>query len=115
MWLLKLHGGLELTEQELGNWDAVPVNAEIEALALAIPRDGAPPYVLEYKHFERYCCSRIGTSVAGLAGNVVGYSVALEKAGLVIEQDIFPNGMRLMAFGAARSSIPERCWRRGIS
>jgi hypothetical protein len=40
--------------------------------------------------------------------------VALEKAGLVIEQDIFPNGMRLMAFGAVRSSIPERCWRRGI-
>jgi len=113
MWLLKLKGGLELTEAELGAWDNVPTNTEIEALALAIPRDGAPPYVLEYKHFERYCCSRIGNSVTGVAGLVVGYSVALEKGGLVIEQDIYPSGMRLMAFGAAASQIPERCWRRG--
>jgi hypothetical protein len=115
MWLLKCKGGLELTEADLGTWDAVPINAEIEALALAIARDNAPPYVLEYKRFERYCCSRIGSSVAGLGGHVVGYSVAVEKGGLVIEQDIFPAGMRLTAVSVYWSQIPERCWRRGTT
>ena len=113
MWLLTLKDGLQLTEASLGNWDNVPMNAEIETLALAMPRDNAPPYVLEYQRFERYCCSRIGSAIAGLAGNVVGYSVAVQLHGLVIEQDIYPHGMRLTAQGAARSQIPERCWRRG--
>ena len=113
MWLIKLHDGLELTELELGTWDNVPPNAEIESLSLAIARDNAPPYVLEYRRFEAYCCSRIGSSVAGLAGNVVGYSVAVEKNGLIIEQDIYPHGMRLTAQGAEKSQIPSRCWRRG--
>ena len=113
MWLLKLRGGLEITEHELGTWDRVPVNAEIDALAFSMPRDNAPPYVLEYRSFERYCCSRIGAAMPGAAGHCVGYSVAVEKNGVVIEQDIYPTGMRLTAQDAERSRIPERCWRRG--
>jgi len=115
MWLIKIEGGIELTEADLGCWDNVPANAEIEALAFDIPRDQARPYIVEYKNFERYCCARIANSATGLAGKAVGYSVAVEKGGMVFEHDIFADGMRLQAQAVARTQIPERCWRRGFN
>jgi hypothetical protein len=103
MWLLRLKNGLELSESEFP-WDQVPAGVEIESLALAFPRENAPPYMLEYKGFERYCCTRLSRA---------GYRVAVQKGGMIFEHAVFPNGMRLHAQAQSRNPIPERYWRRG--
>jgi hypothetical protein len=113
MWLLRIKGGLEVTEAELGRWDNVPADAAIEALAFTIAREGALPYVLEYKGFERYCCARIATAAHGLRGLAVGYSIAVQQGGMVFAHDILANGMRFTARPEGRCGIPDRCWRRG--
>lgn len=113
MWLLRLKNGVELTEQDLGCWDNVPADAEIAALAIAIPREGATPYIIEWKDYERYCCARIGQAAQGAIGNVVGYSVNVVKAGQVLEHDILCNGMKLRTYVEEKCAVPARCFRRG--
>ncbi len=113
MFLLKLKGGIELTEAELGSWDNVPANAEIEALAIAVPRPGANPYIIDYKGYELYCCARIGSAAQGVEGSSIGYSVALIKDRQVTEHDILPEGMRLRSYPEDKCEIPTRCFRRG--
>ena len=115
MWLLKLRGGVEMTESDLGCWDNVPANVDIEALAIAIQRENARPYVMEYKGYERYCCARVSHAGQGLNGIPIGYSVTAIKDGQVFEHDILPDGMRFKSYPEEKCQVPERCFRRGVS
>ena len=114
MWMLKLRGGVELTEGECQVWDNVPNSAEIEKLAFSIARNTAAPYIIEYAGFEEYCCSRIASAIQGADGRFIGYSVAVVKNGLVLEHDIFLDGMRLKLYPRDKCEIPDRCFRRGV-
>jgi hypothetical protein len=113
MWLLRLKGGLELTESELGYWDNVPAGADIDALAFSIPREGAPPYTIEYNGYEEYCCAKVGSAAQGMEGSPLGYQVIVVKHGVVLEHDLLPDGMRLRMYPREKCQVPDRCFRRG--
>jgi len=113
MWMLKLRDGLEITEEQMKFWDNVPSNVEIKALAFAVPRRDAPPYVLEMKGYEEYCIERMGASVEGLE-RVIGYCLLASKDRQVFKVEIHPSGMRFESYHRASSKTPDRCWRRGV-
>lgn len=113
MWMLKLRGGVELTEGECQVWDNVPNSAEIEKLAFSIVRNDAKPYIIEYAGFEEYCCARIANAFQGGDGRFIGYSIAVVKNGVVLEHDIFLDGMRLKLYPRDKCQTPDRCFRRG--
>jgi hypothetical protein len=113
MWVLRLKGGTEITEEQMRFWDNVPQNVEIEALAMAIQRQGAAPYILEMKGYEEYCVERMGAFVAG-ATRMTGYCLLGIKDAQVFKVEVRPDGMRFESYHRYTSKTPDRCWRRGI-
>jgi hypothetical protein len=115
MWLLRLKDGLELTEKELGCWDNVPGDVEIAAAALVINRQGAKPYVIDYHGYEQYCIARVGSAPQGAVATFVGYSVSVIKQGVVLEHEIYGDGMKLRMYPRERCDVPDHCFRRGTA
>ncbi len=113
MWLLKLKQGVELTEKQMGFWDNVPANVEIEAVAFAMPRTNAQPYILEMRGYEEYCIERMSSSVAG-RDQSIGYCLLGAKDHVVFKVEILSSGMRFESHARYSLSLPDRCWRRGI-
>jgi hypothetical protein len=113
MWLLRCEGGLELTEAELGCWDNVSLHVEIESAAMVIQRQGAEPYVIEYRDYEQYCIARLASAAQGQEGKVVGYCVTVCRHDAVLEHEIRPDGMRVIVKPRNQCDVPDRCFRRG--
>ena len=113
MWMLRLKQGIEITEDQVQYWDNVPANVEIEAVAFAMPRTNAQPYILEMKGYEEYCIERVGNSVAGMDLSI-GYCLLGAKDHMVFKVEIQPAGMRFESYARYTSKTPDRCWRRGV-
>ena len=113
MWHLKLRGGLEISEQQMRNWDQVPSDVEIDRAALIFQRPGTVPYVIELSGYERYCIARsVSAGFAG-AGSEQGYCLYGGKSNLVTELEVLPSGMRMKMYSLEQCHLPERCWRNG--
>jgi hypothetical protein len=114
MWLLKLKGGVELTEGQLEYWDNVPMDVEIEALALVQSRNGKM-LVHDFRGYEEYCCARMAVAGSGGPGENIGYCMYGVKAKIVTETEITRDGTRTKSYPREKSDVPERCWRKGIT
>src|SRR6266567_9183787 len=98
MWHLRLSGGVEISEQQMRNWDQVPKDVEIDSAALIFQRPGALPYVIELSGYERYCIARsVSAGFAG-AGSEQGYALYGGKSDLVTELEVLPSGMRMKMY-----------------
>jgi hypothetical protein len=111
MWHLKLKGGLELSENQVGVWDRVPANVEIEAVAFVVARQSnIPPFVMDFRGYDAYCCARVANASIG-AHSVVGYAVSLRKRDQVHEVILTPDGMHFRTMSIDKHDLPEHCWR----
>ncbi len=115
MWMLKLKGGIEATEKELKLWDNVPQDAEIEALALAIERNGHPPYIVEVKGYEEICCGKLGSVVGGGPGKIIGWVIFAVSNSHVSEFTIRNDGVSLKSYHRDKLTLNPSCLRRMIS
>ena len=113
MWLLKLKNGLEISEAQARFWDNVPPHVEIEAMAFAIKRNNAPPYVLDMRGYEEYCIERMDISNS-VEDQVIGYCLLGVKDSQVFKIEIHSAGMKFKSYSRSESTIPDRCWRKGI-
>jgi hypothetical protein len=113
MWHLRLKGGLELSEQELGNWDAVPATAEIDRAGLCLARAGERVFVIEIAEMEAYAIARTAAGVVGGALIANGYCLYGRRGEVVTELTILPSGMQMKSYPIDKCDLPERCWRRG--
>ncbi len=110
--MLKLKGGLEVTEKELTCWDNVPTDAEIEAVALGIERKGFPPYIIEIKGYEEICVGKIGSSVGGGPTKIVGFAVFCVASDNVTEFTIKNDGVTLRNYSRSKLTIRPEALRR---
>ena len=108
MFLLKLKGGLELTEAEVKCWDNVPQNIEIEKLALALPTGNGKLMI-----FEEYCCAKVGSGSLG-GPTFVGYCLYGALNGQVVETMILQGGIRQTSYPREKCELPDNCWRKGV-
>jgi hypothetical protein len=97
MFMLKLKGGIEVTEKEVGCWDNVPVNVEIESLGIGIERKGFKPYIVEVKGYEEICCAKMGSSLGG-ESRMIGWAVFGVRGETVTEFCIGSEGVQLKSY-----------------
>ena len=109
MWMIKLKGGIEMTEKELRYWDNVPKDAEIEAVGIAIPREGGQePYIVDLRGFDRICLAKVGSAVGGGPGKITGFAAFGVKGESVTEFMIGLSGVSLKAYPIASLTLkPE--------
>ena len=97
MFMLRLKGGIELTEKEVGCWDNVPGDVEIESLGIGIERNGLKPYIVEVKGYEEICCAKLGSSL-GRESKMVGWIVFGVRGETVTEFSIRIDGVQLKSY-----------------
>jgi hypothetical protein len=97
MFMLKLKGGIEITEKEVGCWDNVPVNVEIESLGIGIERQGLKPYIVQVKGYEEICCAKMGSSL-GKETRMIGWVVFGVRGETVTEFSIGGEGIELKSY-----------------
>ena len=114
MWHVKLKDGVELSEYHLAMWDNVPGDAEIQSLALVLPRTDRTHYVIELPAYERYCIARSVSAVIAGGPSDWGYCLYGERRGVVAELEVRATGMRMKSYPIDQCQLPERCWRRGV-
>lgn len=115
MWMLKLKGGVELTEKEIGSWDNVPSDVEIEALAIGIQRNGFKPYIIDVKGYEEICCAKMGSSIGGAPGKMIGWVVFGLRGETVTEFSIRTEGVELKSYHRDKLTLRPSCLRKMIS
>src|SRR5437016_4767903 len=115
MWHLRLSGGVEISEQQMRNWDQVPQDVEIDRAALIFQRPGTVPYVIELSGYERYCIARSASASCAGAGSEQGYCLYGQYRDSVSEIEVLPSGMRMKSYSMDKCQLPERCWRRGVA
>ncbi len=114
MFLLRLKGGIEVSEKELGCWDNVPVNVEIEALGIGIERPGIKPYIVEVKGFEEICCAKMGSSL-GAQAKMVGWVVFGVRGETVTEFFIGTEGVKLKSYPRDKLTLKLSTLRRMVA
>ena len=113
MWHLKLSGGVEVSEQQMRNWDQVPNDAEIHKAAVIFQRPGDLPYVIEMSGYDRYCVARCVSVGFASVGGDHGYCLYGTRSDQVTELEVLPSGMRLKMYSFDQCQLPEHCWRNG--
>jgi len=110
--MLRLKGGIELTEKEVGIWDNVPADVEISSVGLAIARGGNQlPYVIDVRGFEEVCVAKMASSVGGLQ-KMIGFVVFGVSNNHVTELTIRANGIGLKSYHRDKLTLRPECLRR---
>lgn len=113
MWMLRLKGGIEMTEKDIGVWDNVPEDVEIEAVAIAIQRQpGQPPYIVEMKGFNEICLGKLGSAVPGGSAKMIGFVAFCIGGDQVTEFTIRTDGVSLKAYHRDQLTLRPSCLRR---
>lgn len=113
MFLLKLKGGLELTEAEVKVWDNVPTDIEIKKLALGLPTGNGKFIIFDLSGYQEYCCAKVGSGSLG-GPTFVGYCLYGALNGQVTETMILQGGIKQMSYPREKCELPMHCWRKGI-
>ncbi len=112
MWMLRLKGGIEITEKEMGCWDNVPADVEIASLGIAIQRNGQPPYVISVKGYEEICCGKVGSSGMGGPSKMVGFVIFGVANNHVTEFTIKADGVMLKSYPRDKLTLQPSALRR---
>ena len=113
--MLKTKDGMELTERELKNWDNVPADVEIKALALSIQRsEKQQPYIVEVQGYEEICCGRIGQAAVGGAAKMIGFVIFAVANNHVTEFSIRTDGVQLKSYHRDKLTLRPSCLRRMV-
>ena len=116
MWMLKLKGGLELTEKELGVWDNIRTDSEIEALGVAIDRGpGQPPYVIDVRGYTEICCAKMAQAAPGGAPQMTGYCIYCVRGDEVTEFKITTHGIALFSYSRDKLTLRLSSLRRMVN
>ncbi len=114
MWMLRMKGGIELTEHEAKYWDNVPVNAEIQEFALSLHRNNQPPYIIALSGYDEICCATMANSPIGGKTNIVGRVIFAVKDDLVSEMTIQADGIRLKTYPRDKLELKPEALRRMV-
>ncbi len=112
MFLLKYKGGLVVSEKEVGCWDNVPAQPDIESLAVVLPRNNAAPFVIEVGGYEEICCAKLGKGVPGAPQVVVGNVIYGVNGHVVTEFTVEREGIKLQSYSKSRLTLRPDCLRR---
>lgn len=115
MWMLKLKGGLQVTEKELGFWDRIPEDVEISSLALAIPRSSTPkPFILHFEGYDQICCAKMAMAALG-AATMVGHRIYCVKGDYVNELTVTAEGIKTKNYPIGELTLKSSALRRMVS
>ncbi len=115
MWMIRTKDGLEVTEKEVKCWDNIPHETEIQSVAVAIPRNGAKPYIVEVKDYEEVCVGRIGSVIGAGPARLTGFAIFAVANRHVTEFTIQADGIRMKGYPRDKMTLRPDCLRRMVS